>query len=332
MAKIAIIGAGVSGSLLAYKLSLDGHAVSILEKSRGRGGRCTSKRTEWGRFDIGAPFIRTHDEKTINLLSQLEGAEVARRWSVSPVDYTFNSQMTTDVQAQHTDERFYVFTPGMNAACQYWQQYCELITSARITRIQQNGSGWKLSDQQGEYGVFDWVITTLPWPQVHPLLAEHFEGLPPQSEAQWLSCRTLAMQFDNMITPPSDLIYLHNSSLQLLVCDSAKPGREKATWPIWVAHSNHIPSTENLCTDESDWAEGACAQVAAIFGQTSLMMRHRYQHVWRYARLSHQGQRPGILLDPAKRLAAAGDWCIGGSIPAAIKAVQRLHSQLAQIL
>ncbi|WP_082633257.1 FAD-dependent oxidoreductase [Lacimicrobium alkaliphilum] len=47
MAKIAVIGAGVTGSLLAHKLSQDGHTVTVLEKSRGRGGRCTTKRTHW---------------------------------------------------------------------------------------------------------------------------------------------------------------------------------------------------------------------------------------------------------------------------------------------
>ncbi|ALS98960.1 hypothetical protein AT746_12225 [Lacimicrobium alkaliphilum] len=286
-----------------------------------------------GQFDMGAPLIRTQDEQTINLLDELDIAGVARRWHVTAADCYQPHSTTPNVQVQSTDDSFYVFTPGMNAACRYWLQGSKLITSARISHLQQTTAGWLLWDQQqGQYGTFDWVIVTAPWPQAQLLLAEHYAGLPPQAESHWLACRAVAMQFAQPVSHDTELVYLHNSPLQLLVCDSAKPGRQQQSGQTWVAHFSHAASTEHQNSDDNSWSESACAQMAAVFGQVNLKPQHSYQHYWRYARLSHQGTLPGMLSDPALKLAAAGDWSFGGSIPSAIKAATGLHSQLAQIL
>jgi renalase len=333
MAKIAVIGAGVTGSLLAHKLSQNGHTVTVLEKSRGRGGRCTTKRTDWGQFDMGAPLIRTRDQQTINLLDELESAGVARRWHVSVADCYHQDGTAVKVQLHSTDDRFYVFTPGMNAACRYWLRGSRLITQARIAHLQQTTAGWLLWDQQqGKYGAFDWVVVTAPWPQTRPLLAEYCADLAPQAESDWLTCRAVAMQFAQPVIDRPELLYWHNSPLQLLVCDSAKPGRQQQSGQIWVAHFSHTPSTDDKNSLDETWSEFAHAQMAAAFGQANVKPVNSYQHYWRYARLSHQGKRPGILPEPGLRLAAAGDWSFGGSIPSAIKAASGLYSQLAQIL
>ncbi|MFQ3187204.1 MAG: renalase, partial [Marinomonas primoryensis] len=43
---IAIIGAGLAGSLCAHLLSQSGQTVCVIDKSRGSGGRASSKRLE----------------------------------------------------------------------------------------------------------------------------------------------------------------------------------------------------------------------------------------------------------------------------------------------
>jgi len=53
---IAIIGAGFSGMLLAEKLSRHSN-VHIFEKSRGIGGRLSTKYTDYGYFNHGAPYF-----------------------------------------------------------------------------------------------------------------------------------------------------------------------------------------------------------------------------------------------------------------------------------
>lgn len=57
----AVIGAGISGLLLARRLQADGASVVVLEKSRGYGGRLATKRVGEAVFDQGAQFFTTRD-------------------------------------------------------------------------------------------------------------------------------------------------------------------------------------------------------------------------------------------------------------------------------
>lgn len=57
----AIIGAGISGLLLARSLKAAGASVVVVEKSRGYGGRLATKRVGEAVFDQGAQFFTVRD-------------------------------------------------------------------------------------------------------------------------------------------------------------------------------------------------------------------------------------------------------------------------------
>ncbi|MFB1034272.1 MAG: NAD(P)-binding protein, partial [Sinobacterium sp.] len=55
--KVAIVGAGITGCLLANFIGSKSIDVSIFEKSRGCGGRASTKQTDWGQCDLGATVM-----------------------------------------------------------------------------------------------------------------------------------------------------------------------------------------------------------------------------------------------------------------------------------
>ena len=55
--KIAILGAGISGTTLARLLAADGHSVTVLESTERPGGLCKSKRSEGYVFDEAGGHI-----------------------------------------------------------------------------------------------------------------------------------------------------------------------------------------------------------------------------------------------------------------------------------
>ena len=54
---VAVIGAGIAGISAARHLHEAGISVDIFDKSRGSGGRMSSKRTEQGEFDVGTQYF-----------------------------------------------------------------------------------------------------------------------------------------------------------------------------------------------------------------------------------------------------------------------------------
>ena len=66
MKDIAIIGAGFSAATLSYFLKKD---LDIFEKSRGVGGRCSTRRVDnVGLFDHGLQYIKTQDDDNVEIL------------------------------------------------------------------------------------------------------------------------------------------------------------------------------------------------------------------------------------------------------------------------
>lgn len=76
---VAIIGAGMAGISAARVLDEAGIAVELFDKSRGTGGRMTSKRTDHGEFDIGTQyFTARHHAFRAEVESWYEQGWVAR--------------------------------------------------------------------------------------------------------------------------------------------------------------------------------------------------------------------------------------------------------------
>jgi ribosome-binding ATPase YchF (GTP1/OBG family) len=66
---IAIIGTGIAGLSAARALRDAGHVVQLFDKSRGSGGRMSSKRSDAGSLDMGAQYFTA-------------GVEEVRAWTV----------------------------------------------------------------------------------------------------------------------------------------------------------------------------------------------------------------------------------------------------------
>ncbi len=63
---IAIIGTGIAGLSAARALKDAGHVVQLFDKSRGSGGRMSSKRSDAGALDMGAQYFTARDRRFVN--------------------------------------------------------------------------------------------------------------------------------------------------------------------------------------------------------------------------------------------------------------------------
>ena len=322
--KIAIVGAGITGSLLAKKLSDTEHRVEVFEKSRGRGGRCSYKRTAWGAFDIGANLIPAHDGDFIEFLEEQISEGNIARWPDTVHEFDGKLKKKSD------NRQYYVFTPGMNAGCRDWLSGTVLHTGTRIESLQELPDGWLLwDDQQGKHGPFDNIVVTAPWPQTRGLLSPWLkEGNLARFHQDWLSCWSLGVCLKEPVPDLARLIYVAGRPIQNLINQSAKPGSE-STPSVWVAQFDHGFSAENQHAPPEILLAEVQKQFMEIFS-VSPHIEHHYQHFWRYARPSPADKALGGILPCHAGLFAGGDWSFGGSVQAAFKAANRLFDEITR--
>jgi predicted NAD/FAD-dependent oxidoreductase len=60
---IAIIGVGMAGVVCARTLRQAGHNVTLFEKSRGLGGRMSTRASAFGSFDHGTQYFTVRDPR-----------------------------------------------------------------------------------------------------------------------------------------------------------------------------------------------------------------------------------------------------------------------------
>jgi len=79
--RIAIIGAGVSGLCAARKLKDAGLSVSLFDKSRGAGGRLSTRYAGEHEFDHGAQYFTIKDPKFKEIVDAAHQAGAVGRWA-----------------------------------------------------------------------------------------------------------------------------------------------------------------------------------------------------------------------------------------------------------
>ena len=107
---IAIIGTGIAGLSAAQALTDLGHVVQLFDKSRGSGGRMSSKRSDAGALDMGAQYFTARDRRFVTEVQRWQTNGWVAEWT--PQLYTYHGgrlDLSPDEQTR------WVGTPRMSA-------------------------------------------------------------------------------------------------------------------------------------------------------------------------------------------------------------------------
>ncbi len=283
--RVAIVGAGLAGLAAARDLTVAGHEVVVFEKSRGAGGRTSTRRSPHGRFDHGAPF--------------LHGGEHALTLDAAPA------------LAQH--EGGTVGAPAGNAPAKALAEGLDLRSGVRVGAIVPVGSGFSLvEDDEAALGDFDAVVVTAPAPQAAELLPD--PELAARAGAVDFAPGWVAMVAWNEALDLPRTVARGIGGLAWAVAEASKPGREPGE--RWVLQADTELSTALLEEEAGTVAADLLARFATVVGMELPPPVHLAAHRWRYARpltpLAEPFLRSGTLL-------AAGDWCGGTDAGAALR-------------
>ncbi|MBA4256327.1 MAG: amine oxidase [Polaromonas sp.] len=339
--RVAVVGAGMAGVACARTLAQAGCHVTLFEKSRGFGGRMSTRQTEFGSFDHGAQYFTVRDERFALALQTTP--DVVLPWSANTVrvlDALGHVLATTPPRR----EAHYVATPGMNALVRTWaqpladaahaqapRQGAAVQLNTRVVRLSRDPirpNGWQLhtEDQhtEGAQGIasgFDQVVLAMPHMQVQDLLrASGLEKGAGQTISQALQtvtvapCWTLMLAFPNAaqpglphLGPQWNAARSTHHRISWLAREGSKPRREHIE--RWTIQASPAWSAEHLEDDPQRVTaklRKAFSEVTGIRAEPS----HAVVHRWRFAQTQTPLGQP-FVWSPELNLGVCGDWCLG---------------------
>ncbi|MEO9274003.1 FAD-dependent oxidoreductase [Marinomonas sp. 5E14-1] len=307
---IAIVGAGLAGSLSAHLLSESGYKVCVIEKGRGSGGRASSKRiADDISCDLGTPFIYAHQPESKEILEKLVKENIATPWK----------------QCSKPDAQAFVGVPKMSAITRHWLSQSTFITETRIHHIEQvhsdnNQPTWLLRDDKYQKVVHaKKIIITAPAPQAAMILATHADLtvlLLRANQASKTSQPQWAMWLEASSSELNALIEFNQGPIARMIKDNHKPMRKGDDTDRWVIQADTKWTSEHLDSDKEKITQTLLQAFSEHTEQRAI--KHGQPHRWLLSRFEQNKDNQPFAWSPEHNIGLAGDWLFQGDAEGAI--------------
>ncbi|GHB01268.1 FAD-dependent oxidoreductase [Algimonas arctica] len=305
--KIAIIGTGMAGLSAAHHLSGD-HDVVLFDKSRGVGGRMSTRYAGAYEFDHGAQYFTLSDPEFEALVDTL--GEATAPWDSRGL-YLRAGEMMAD-----TGRPRWVGAPRMNALPKAMANGLNIQLGRRVARIAgQPGELTLRFEDKSTDGPFDRVICTAPAPQASDILPQRSPLQVILADVRMHACFALMVGWLDPFDPGWDSLRVSDLPISWMARNSSKQGRDE-TISTLVVHA--APEWSDVHAEaDREWVQTMMLDAAsALCGRPLNQAPHIALHRWLYA-YANEGVGQNCLIDPALGVVLAGDWCVGGRVEGA---------------
>lgn len=323
--RVAIIGAGLAGLTAGRVLVDHGVDVCLFEKSRGVGGRLSTRRVRPEglnhdlNFDHGAQYFTVRDDRFARYVNSWIDDGIVEPWMGRIVELGSDGS----VLAEKQDAVRYVGTPAMNAMAKHLAEDLQVILNTRVGCMSRESDRWQLRDPDGGLlGTFDTVLVNCPSQQALELLPRGCRFRDDIGSVQMQPCWAALLAVKSQAKASFQGAFLNEGPLSWMACDHSKP-RRQAAWKegsedlqTWVLHASPEWSLANLDLTQD---EALQAMVDAFQAATPIDCEHpvyAVAHRWRYANTRHTLPQRSMW-DPADQIGACGDWCGGPRVEGA---------------
>jgi hypothetical protein len=323
--RVAVIGAGIAGLSCATVLHRAGLSTAVFDKSRGPGGRMSTRRGGDWQCDHGAQYFTAREADFRAEVGRWLQAGVAAAWTPRlQVIGAGESSRTPDSSV----ERF-VGVPRMTAPARLMAADLSLRAQTHIDRIERVGGGWRLRSVEhgGVDPCFDAVVLALPAPQAAPLL-EHAapEMAAFAAGARMRGCWALMLRFKARVDMPFDAAFVNDGPLRWIARDSSKPGRDGPE--TWLLHADAEWSESRLQQAADDVAAEMLREFARLGAPAPQACT---AHRWRYADAAPATEQ-GCAWDSERSIGLCGDWLNGGRVEGAWRSGRLLACQVLRAM
>lgn len=323
MKNVAIIGLGVSSAVL-FNLLKNKCKITVFEKSRGAGGRVSTRKQEGFSFDHGAQYFTIRSQEMLNFCKPLIDLGSLVLWSPRYRQFDGGSNFT-----QKSDkEKRYVGYPYMNSFLKNLFDISNVKFNTKIKQLKKNNK-WVLIDQDdNSFSDFDCVVFTAPAPQTALLLPSNVDFYHKVNSIKMNPCFSLMLGFDEFIDMGFDAASFTNSKLSWLALNSSKPGRVKKN--TIVAHSTVEYASLNLLKHHSEIIKELSYEIDQITDIKPDKAIFKNLHLWRYS-ISDLECNAKYFYDDKLNVYACGDWCYGNRVEGAFLSAYYLAKKLGSL-
>jgi renalase len=286
MHDLIVVGAGIAGLACAQRAAELGLAPLVLDKSRGVGGRCATRRVEGQPVDHGLAFLHGSDPA---FLAALDGVEATALpgWP----ERVRGRGTPCHPATQSPRDRKLAFVEGVSAFPKHLARGLEVRREARVARLDH---GVVLED--GVRLAAPLVAVTLPCEQARELLRTAPDGGEETAAVARLlemmgtlpCCTVLAGYPLEGEAPAFDLWYPEDSTtIQVLSHDSAKRAAPRFRVLVIQAHARWSRTHQDMPVER--WASELLAEAARLAGDWVRRPLWSQAHLWRHGRTETAG-------------------------------------------
>jgi renalase len=335
---VLIIGAGVSGLACAKVLASAGRQVRVIERSRGVGGRCATRRVDGQPVDHGQVFLHGQSPEFLAALRETPGP-----WREGWPVLVKGSGTPCQPSAFAPGSERMAHALGVNAFAKHLAVGLDVMRETAATGLQLRDEGIAvLAKQRNAEVTFTAraVVSALAGPQGLALLAD--PRLPVQVETvrallsmmPSVPCATVIALYPADAPRPSwDIWYPEASAaLLLLAHDSAK--REGPVQLALVLQARPAWSAACMGQCPQAWGPRLLDEAGKLLGPWASRPAQWQAHMWRHARASSACELAAPLLvdlGRGRRLGVVGElFAQGGGVQAAWQSGRELAKHLLE--
>jgi len=325
--EIAVVGAGISGLACGTALAAVGIPVIVLEKSRGPGGRMSTRRTAESAFDHGAQYFTVRDDRFRAVVDEWVAAGIVERWRGRIV--TLPNEAGSDPVRDNGTPR-YVGVPGMSAVTRTLSEGLGLRTGCRIVSGERRRARWWLDVEDGSrLGPYRALVLAIPAPQAVTLLRAVDELRARVAAVDLAGCWAVMLGYPRRLPPSWDGAFVNDGPLSWIARNNSKPGRPAAE--AWVLHGSPSWSETHMEEPAEAVIEALVAEFGRIVGDRLPSPTLALAHRWRFA-LPREPLDAPFLFDDVEAVGVCGDWCGGPRVEGAYLSGLALGEHLARRL
>ena len=318
MKDIAIIGTGFSAATLSYFIKKD---LDFYEKSRGAGGRCSTRRVEdVGLFDHGLQYIKNPNPEFKEILSDCS------IWQGNFKIFE-NNQLKNDA-----DKERIIHENGNNLLVKNLFQNKNIFINKELKSIEKKADYLQLTFKDETQEQYKTVIITAPFQQAYNLTKQFTENFFSNFNFSMQPNLTVMVAFNKSLKLDLSAITFENDDVLGFAANenTKKKNLINKDLELWTIQSSLKYSVKNI----KEYRNNKQVLIDEILKNFSNKLKINISkeqinysdiHGWLYA-YNLNSTTPNCYWDKNLRVGICGDWFSGGNAESAFMNAKKLAS------